>query len=253
MGLIKKETFICLDLETTGLEPENDRIIEVAAVCFTFDTTLNTFESLIDPEIPISEVSKAIHHISDEMVQGKPKIAEVLPALLKMIDRHIIVGHSVGMDIAFLSAAARRHNIPNILSAIAYFDTLRLARLYGESPTNSLEKLREHFNIESEGAHRAMSDVIVNIEVFKYLSTNFQTTKQLFDRLKMPILLKTMPLGKHKGRLFSEIPIEYLLWAARKDFDQDLLFSIRSEINKRKAGKQFGQASNPFASLLGDE
>ena len=66
-----------------------------------------------------------------------------------------------------------------------------------------LEKLREHFNIEPEGAHRAMSDVIVNISVFKYLSQSFKTTEQLLERLKKPILLKTMPLGKYKGRPFQ--------------------------------------------------
>jgi DNA polymerase-3 subunit epsilon len=124
-----------------------------------------------------------------------------------------------------------------------------MARLYGESPVNSLEKLREHFNIAAEGAHRAMNDVVVNIEVFKFLSSKFKTTEQLVERLKKPILLKKMPLGKHKGRPFGEIPIEYLLWAANKDFDQDLLFSIKSELKKRKTGNQFRQASNPFSSL----
>ena len=58
-----------------------------------------------------------------------------------------------------------------------------------------------------------------------------------------------MPLGKHKGRPFSEIPIEYLLWAANKDFDQDLMFSIRSELKKRKSGSLFKQAANPFSQL----
>jgi DNA polymerase-3 subunit epsilon len=58
-----------------------------------------------------------------------------------------------------------------------------------------------------------------------------------------------MPLGKHKGRPFSEIPHEYLQWAANKDFDQDLTFSIRSELKKRKSGNLFKQASNPFSEL----
>ncbi len=124
-----------------------------------------------------------------------------------------------------------------------------MARLYGESPVNSLESLRQHFNIASEGAHRAMSDVIVNIEVFKYLSANFKTTKQLIERLEKPIQLRAMPLGKYKGRLFSDIPLEYLQWAQHKDFDQDLLFSIRSELKKRRQGNQFKQVSNPFSNL----
>ncbi|KKM77463.1 hypothetical protein LCGC14_1369770, partial [marine sediment metagenome] len=67
--------------------------------------------------------------------------------------------------------------------------------------------------------------------------------------LEKPIALKKMPLGKHKNRPFSEIPIEYLKWAAGKDFDQDLLFSIRLEINARKKKTSFETASNPFSCL----
>ena len=84
-----------------------------------------------------------------------------------------------------------------------------------------------------------MNDVVVNIEVFKHLASHFKTTEQLLERLKRPIALRVMPLGKHKGRPFAEIPLEYLLWAANKDFDQDLLFSIRSELSRRKKGPNF--------------
>ena len=169
--------------------------------------------------------------------------------LFKFIGRHILVGHGIPFDISFLAQEAKRHDIPCFLGNQQFLDTLRLARLYGESPTNSLEKLREHFNIAAEGAHRAMNDVMVNIEVFKFLTQNYKTTEQLIERLKKPIPLKAMPLGKHKGRPFHEIPVEYLQWAANKDFDQDLLFSIRSELKKRKKGNQFGQAANPFSTL----
>jgi len=249
MGLLKNETFICLDCETTGLEPEKDRIIEVAAVVFRENEILESYETLIDPETPIGEESVAIHHITSEMVQGKPKIAEVLPKILNMIGKHIIVGHGIPFDIAFLLQAAKTHCIPTTIGSGEFFDTLRLARLYGQSPINSLEKLREHFNIPAEGAHRAMNDVIVNIEVFKYLTKNYKTTEQIIERLKKPILLKTMPLGKHKGRPFSEVPQEYLQWASNKDFDQDLLFSVRSELKKRKGSSLFNQSSSPFSSL----
>jgi DNA polymerase-3 subunit epsilon len=94
-----------------------------------------------------------------------------------------------------------------------------------------------------------MSDVLVNIEVFKYLIKTYHTTEQIMRVLAKPIKLKTMPLGKHKGRRFDEIPLEYLQWALKKDFDQDLMFSIRSEIANRKRGGGFEQAANPFAAL----
>ena len=249
MGLIAKDVFVCLDCESTGLEPKTDRIIELAAVRFTFDKTLQEFETLVDPECEIPQVSQDIHNISSEMLKGKPKIGEILPTLLKMIEGHILVGHGIGFDIALIAAEAARHQIPTRIHEQPFIDTLRMARLYGESPTNSLEMLRQHFNIAAEGAHRAMSDVIVNIEVFKFLSRSYKTTEDLFKTLQKPIRLKAMPLGKHKGRRFEEIPIEYLLWAERKDFDQDLLFSIRSEIKNRKRGGGFEQASNPFSGL----
>ena len=249
MGLIREEIFVCLDCESTGLDPEKDRVVEVGAARFTFTQVLQSFESLVDPECEIPKISQDIHKISSEMLKGKPKVAEILPHLLKMIDGHVLVGHGIGFDIALLAAEAKRHQIPTSIEKQRSIDTLRMARLYGESPINSLERLRQHFNIEPEGAHRAMSDVVVNIEVFKHLSTAFQTTEQLFEVLKKPIKLRAMPLGKHKGRKFDEIPLEYLLWAERKDFDQDLLFSIRSELRNRKKGGGFEQSTNPFNNL----
>lgn len=249
MGLIRKEIFICVDCESTGLQPDQDRIIEVATAKFTFDSILEEFESLVDPQCNIPETSQDIHKISQKMIEGKPKIFEILPHILKMINGHTLIGHGIGFDIALIAAEAKRHRIPCQIEQQLYLDTLRMARLYGESPANSLQQLRQHFNIQPEGAHRAMSDVIVNIEVFKQLARPYQTTEELLQVLQKPIRLKTMPLGKHKGRRFDEIPLEYLQWAERKDFDQDLLYSIRYELRNRKKGKGFEQAANPFSDL----
>jgi len=243
------EMFVCIDCESTGLDTAQDRIVEIAVARFTFDQILQSFETLVDPEREIPQTSQDIHNISQEMILGKPKIREVLPKILEMISNLTIVGHGINFDIALIANEAKRAQIPTNILSQPYIDTLRLARLYGESPVNSLERLRQHFNIESEGAHRAMSDVIVNIEVFKYLSKNYQTSDQIQKILQKPIKFKIMPLGKHKGRRFDEIPLEYLLWAERKDFDQDLMFSIRSEIKNRRKGGGFDQSANPFTIL----
>lgn len=249
MPLLKTHTFVCIDCEGTGLDPKQDRIVEVAAVKFTLSENLESFESLIDPGITIPQSSIDIHHITQEMVQGKPTIDKVLTELLTLIGPHPIIGHSIKYDIDILHHHAARCNIPCTIQSNPFFDTLRLARLYGSSPSNSLETLRHHFNIADEGAHRAMSDVIVNIEVFKKLSQNFRTLEQISDVLSRPIQMKNMPLGKHKGRPMKEIPIEYLRWAANQDFDEDLLYSLRSELNRRKKGNSFIQSANPFLNL----
>jgi len=223
--------------------------IEVAAVCFDLNTVYGKFEALIDPKCTISQESIAIHHITQEMVEGKPFIREILPEFLKFVGDHMIVGHGIGFDIDILANTAERESVPTTIKNNRLIDTLRMARIYGESPSNSLEYLRKHFHIEPEVAHRAMSDVVVNIEVFKRLARPYKTLEQLFDVLSRPILLKEMPLGKHRGRSFKEVPVDYLRWAANKDFDQDLLYSIRTELKRRKKGNLFNQSSNPFHGL----
>ena len=249
MSSLQEEIFVCLDCESTGLNPDQDRIIEIAGARFTFEKVLQHVESLINPECDIPQTSQEIHKISKEMILDKPKIKEILPEFLKMIDGHILVGHGISFDIALIAAEAKRNQIPCKIQEARFIDTLRLARLYGESPINSLDRLRQHFNIEEQGVHRAMSDVMVNIEVFKYLSKSFKSSDMIFKTLAKPIKLRAMPLGKHKGRRFEEIPLEYLLWAARKDFDQDLLYSIRLELSHRKRGGGFEQSANPFSNL----
>jgi len=249
MNEIENQVFICLDCEATGLDPSKDRVIEVAATKFTFKGHIESFETLINPECPIPKISQDIHNISDDMVKEKPLVKDILPDLLNFIKGHIIVGHAISFDLTLLSNEAKRIQLPCSIHELTSIDTLRLARLYGQSPVNSLEMLRKHFNIQSEGAHRAMNDVLVNIEVFRHLAKPFKTTNDLLNRMKKPVQLSRMPLGKHKGRKFDEIPLEYLLWAAKKDFDQDLSYSIRLEIKNRKKGNQFEQAANPFFSL----
>lgn len=248
---LHRELFICLDCETTGLDTSNDQIIEIAFQLFNFNEVIFSYETLIDPQTTIPPESIAIHHISEEMVKGQPTIDQVLPTILEKIGSTPIVGHNISFDIEMIQQAAKRHAIPCKLDKNPLIDTVRLARIYGESPSNSLQALRQHFNIPEEGAHRAMSDVIVNVAVFKYLAKPFPSTKKILERLKNPIFLKKYPFGKYKDRLFSELPDPFLFWASKQDYDMDLKSSIINEINKRKNKKHsFSRASNPFKDLL---
>lgn len=246
---LKNQIFVCVDCETTGLDTKNDKIIEVAAVKFTTDAILEQVEWLIDPECTIPEESVKIHNITQDMVAGKPKIAEVLPQLMEFIGDEIIVGHSVSFDLDILASSAERAGMIFKSGANRVIDTLRLARHYGEAPSNSLDVLRRHFNIAEEGAHRAMNDVIVNIDVFRYLAKQYADLTEMLETLKKPVKLKIMPLGPHKGRPIKEVPMEFLRWAANKNFDQDLLFTIRSELKRRQQTNDFSSSTNPFQAL----
>lgn len=246
---IDKEVFICVDCETTGLDPKADRVIEIAAAKFTIADVLASMEHLIDPECEIPAASIEIHNITQEMVAGKPKASAVLKSYIDFIGSHTVVGHNINFDIEIIACEAERAGIPCAVRTNPQIDTLRMARLYGESPSNSLEQLRCHFNIEEEGAHRAMSDVLVNMDVFRYLAKSYFSTKEILKILENPIDLKIIPLGKHKGRSIKEIPLDYLRWAANKDFDRDLLYTIRKELKRRKETNDFGKVTNPFQNL----
>lgn len=240
---MKNQPLICLDCEATGLDAQKDKIIEIATVKFTLNTVIDSISYLVDPCSDIPKESQKIHNISQEMVQGKPKIEDLLPSILKFIGNHPIIGHGISFDISLIQKEAQIANIPCSLDKNISIDTLRLARLYGKCPINSLKHLARHFGIHSNRAHRALDDVKTNIEVFKKLIQPFSSIKGILQRLKNPIIMRTMPLGRYKGKKFSDIPLDYLVWASNKNFDQDLLFSIKSEIKKRK------NFPSPFANL----
>jgi len=250
MTLLNKQVFVCLDCEATGLNIGSDRMVEFAAVKFSFEKgVIDSFETLINPEMTMPEESFNIHNISDEMVADSPTVEKVIDDIFDFVGKHIIVGHGINFDIDLIGAEAKRIGRESKIRFNQIADTLRLARLYGDSPTNSLEFLRKHFNIEEEGAHRAMNDVKVNIQVFRYLTDKYRTLDQIMTILSHAILMKKMPLGKHKGRLFKEIPVNYLTWASKQNFDRDLLFSLRQELKKRRNENTFDKLGNPFSDL----
>lgn len=247
--LLKKMVFVCLDCETTGLDVKNDRMIEFAAVRFTFDEVLASMQCLINPERPISAESQKIHHISDEMLKNQPTFAAAFPQIKAFFQKgDCLVGHNIGFDLQVLHQEIDRIQ-GEFISTYSVIDTLRLAKEYGDSPSNSLNALASHFNIPNDDHHRAMNDVEVNIRVFKHLSRRFKTFGQMQKVLSKPIHMKYMPLGKHKGRCFSDIPLHYLMWASQMKFDDDLLFSIRQEIKQRKKKTGFLKSDNPFQQL----
>lgn len=249
MNFLHKTECVCIDVETTGLLKESDRVIEVAAVIFCKELIIDQFEALVNPERLIPAESQAIHNISDDMVKHKPLMKEILPSLHAFVGDRMIIGHGISFDIDMLNKEAERASSVLRFGSYGSIDTLRLARLYGQSPSNSLEVLRQHFGIMAEGAHRALGDALVNCQIFTKLTKDFRSIEQIQKELSKPILMKNMPLGKHKGRPMKELPLPYLQWAIRQEFDEDLIYSIRSELQRRKKGADFSQASNPFLEL----
>ena len=165
---LEKASFAIFDVETTGLYPySGDRICEIAAIRFALGSRkTERFHSLIDPGRPISEGAFMVNRITAQMVRGKPGIEEVLPGFLKFIEGNVLVAYNAGFDLGFLECAlgGNRH----ILDDYRVIDALALARrLFPGIGGYSLATVASALGISSSKAHRAMSDTIMTLGVFK--------------------------------------------------------------------------------------
>lgn len=151
--------YIVIDLETTGLDPATDKIIEVAAVKIKRSLIVDEFSSLIDPQIPVSAEISALTGIDDAMLEGQPKIEEIIPALRDFIGGAAIIAHNAAFDSAFLD--------PYLQSGGQWLDSVVLAQIaYPVSGRYSLDNLTKMLGIANDSAHRALSDALATAELF---------------------------------------------------------------------------------------
>jgi DNA polymerase-3 subunit epsilon/ATP-dependent DNA helicase DinG len=143
---------VALDLETTGLDPVNDAIIEVGAVRAREGVIVETFSTLVNPGRPIPPHITHLTGIRPEDVIDQPGIEGVLPAVSTFAGDAIIIGHNIGFDLDFLKARGILQKNPRI-------DTYELASvLLPRAPRYSLASLASQMGIQLENAHRALGD-----------------------------------------------------------------------------------------------
>ncbi|HEY5387235.1 MAG TPA: 3'-5' exonuclease, partial [Thermoleophilia bacterium] len=161
---------VVLDTETTGLDPERDRIIDIGAVRLGPDLeVLERFVTLVDPGMPIPLFITRLVGITDADVRGAPDFAEAFAALREFAGDAVLVGHNVGFDRDHLAAGACRAGLPAL--ANAWFDTLEAALLlYPEYDRHALAILAAELGIERQ-AHRALPDAETAADVLKRLSS----------------------------------------------------------------------------------
>ncbi len=175
--------YVVFDIETTGLDPEFDEIIEIGAVKIKDGIKIDTFNSLIKPEYEIDEFITELTGITNGMVENAPSIDEVLPKFMDFIRDYIIIGHNVNFDINFIYDNLEELNIPPITND--FVDTLRISRrLIPELKHHKLSDLANYFNIDTNGSHRSLKDVEMTLEVLKNLNTMIIEKYQNMDNLK---------------------------------------------------------------------
>ena len=162
--------YAVLDTETTGLDVNAARLVEIGAVRGTLGELARgaTFHTLIAPGVRIPPSASAIHHIDDARVADAPPFREVAAKLWEFIGARVIVGQSIGFDLAVLWHEMRRAGLP--WPAPIFLDTKLLASALEHVETElALDDLARRLGVEMADRHSALSDAHATAEVFARL------------------------------------------------------------------------------------
>ena len=188
-----RRTYVALDLETTGLDPDRDAIIEVGATRFDLDGNEETFRTFCDPNRSIPYRVQRLTGISESDVAGAPLFAEVAAELTSFIGDAPLVGQNIAFDLGFLSRAQLRPSGPS-------YDTQDLAALLLPNLIErNLTGIAAHLGIEFEGAHRALADAEAARFVFVAL------------RERLAALPPTLIVEAARSAALTDWPMRHLL------------------------------------------
>lgn len=226
--------YVSLDLETTGLEPRKDRIIEIGAVKVRDGQITEEFGTLINPQMEIPERITALTGISNEMIVEKPFIREALQKLIEFCGELPLLGHNILFDYSFVKHNAVNRGFEFEKKAV---DTLKLARVFlPELTSRSLQNLRQYYEIPQDDAHRALEDA--------------RTTYFLYERFKKEFEEKRPELFI-PTELIYKVKKQSPVTQAQKRYLQDLVKYHRIDLNVEVESLTKNEASRLIDTILG--
>lgn len=152
------QEFVAFDLETTGLSSRDDRIIEIGAVILKDGKEIDRFQTFVDPERQLERKIVELTGITDEMLQGAPKIQEILPKFLEFVGDRVLVAHNSDFDTGFIRAECQRQGLPYRYTAA---DTLILSQnLLQHLSKFKLDIVSNALNLPDFNHHRAGDDAM---------------------------------------------------------------------------------------------
>ncbi len=151
---IDSNVFVAIDVETTGLSPFANELIEVSAIKYEGTKKIDSFTTLIKPKVRIPYYITNITGITNEMVQNSPVVEDVMPSLIQFIGNNPIIAHNANFDYKFIQNYSH-----NAFSKNTLIDTVQIGRrLYPNLPNHKLGTIAKHIGITEDGFHRAEFD-----------------------------------------------------------------------------------------------
>ncbi len=163
------DRIVALDLETTGLDPRGDRIVEFALILLDHDLDeIDRWNELVHPGCAIPEQATNVHGITDDDVRDAPPFKEVAPVVQTLLDDAVLMAYNHEFDLEFLDAELKRAGGPGIQPRSPTIDPMLHFREHHPDTSNRLEHAVQHYLDEPlDGAHRALHDTEAMVEVFR--------------------------------------------------------------------------------------
>lgn len=163
-------SYVSLDLETTGLNPKLDKIIEIGAVKVVDGRTVDNFASFVSPGRQLEERITELTGITGEDLKDAPLPETIIPKLLEFIGDLPLVGHRILFDYSFVKHEAVNQKLSFDKEGV---DTLKISRAcHPELPGKRLTDMCSHYGI-SYTAHRALNDAEATAKLYELLKENF--------------------------------------------------------------------------------
>lgn len=215
---------LVLDTETCGLRkaiPPATGVVQVAYV--ELDASMNVigeWETLVNPGMPIEDGASEIHGIYDHHVEMKKPLHEVFHVAEPMV----FIAHNKRFDWPRLA-----DHIDNCVGSICTMEAAK--RFLKGQPSNKLLDLIRHFGLEEHKAHDALGDVRMATSLLKFiLQDTGMTFQQLLEAMAATKIPTEMPFGKHKGKKFTDLPSDYIVWLLSKsDIDPGLKRALETQ------------------------
>ena len=163
--------YVVFDLETTGISPYRDQVVEISAVKVVGGVPTDEFTTLVNPGMHIPVQASAVNGITDDMVADAPAFDYALKAFMEFVGDMVLVGHNIhSFDMKFICRDSEKFFGQTVGND--YIDTLWMARkcLPG-LPHHTLTDLAMYYEISTQGAHRALNDCRMNQQVYEKLLT----------------------------------------------------------------------------------
>ena len=174
-------SYTVIDIETTGLDPRFDEIIELGAIRVRNGVESDCFEQLVKPERPIDDFITELTGITNEMLATAPDIETVLPDFLQFINDDIVVGHNVNFDINFIYDTSLYYLKKPFTNS--FVDVMRLSRrLFPDLSNHKLNTVSDYLKADSP-SHRGISDCITTMQCYELIKKYAENHNIDIDRI----------------------------------------------------------------------